>query len=114
MSWARIAQCIRQDFLGYLDTIMPPLLASAQIKPTYTINDADEHERFEQGWQSITVGDQRIGIKTSALEDKATACRMIVCYLRDLREVPFSPAFYVVMAIDPLSFQSSHPPPRVS
>ena len=32
-SWARICQILGQDFLPYLDIVMPPLLASAKLKP---------------------------------------------------------------------------------
>lgn len=34
----------------------------------------------------ITVGDKRIGIKTSVLEEKATACNMLCCYVDELKE----------------------------
>ena len=34
----------------------------------------------------ITLGDKRIGIKTSVLEEKATACNMLCCYADELKE----------------------------
>lgn len=34
----------------------------------------------------ITVGDKRIGIRTSVLEEKATACNMLCCYADELKE----------------------------
>ncbi|EPS66414.1 hypothetical protein M569_08363, partial [Genlisea aurea] len=36
--------------------------------------------------ETITVGDKRIGIKTSILEEKATACNMLCCYADELKE----------------------------
>lgn len=36
--------------------------------------------------ETITLGDERIGIKTSVLEEKATACSMLVCYADELKE----------------------------
>ncbi|XP_077862857.1 importin-5-like, partial [Saccoglossus kowalevskii] len=41
----------------------------------------------EDGWQFVNLGDQQsFGIKTSGLEDKSTACQMLVCYARELKE----------------------------
>ena len=36
--------------------------------------------------ETITLGDKRIGIKTSVLEEKATACNMLCCYAEELKE----------------------------
>eukprot|EP01018_Ginkgo_biloba_P022655 Gb_23621 [translate_table: standard] len=36
--------------------------------------------------ETITIGDKRIGIKTSVLEEKATACNMLCCYADELKE----------------------------
>lgn len=36
--------------------------------------------------EMITLGDKRIGIKTSVLEEKATACNMLCCYADELKE----------------------------
>jgi len=38
-------------------------------------------------WQFVTLGDsQNFGIKTAGLEEKATACQMLVCYARELTD----------------------------
>ena len=38
-------------------------------------------------WQFVTLGDQQsFGIRTAGLEEKATACQMLVCYARELKE----------------------------
>jgi len=43
-------------------------------------NEADD-------WQFVSLGEQQnFGIKTAGLEDKATACQMLVCYARELKE----------------------------
>ena len=34
----------------------------------------------------IEVGDKRISIRTSVLEEKATACNMLCCYVDELKE----------------------------
>jgi len=36
--------------------------------------------------ETITLGDKRIAIKTSVLEEKATACNMLCCYADELKE----------------------------
>ena len=36
--------------------------------------------------ETITIGDKRIGIRTSFLEEKATACNMLCCYANELKE----------------------------
>ena len=55
--------------------------------------DSDEMENLENDndWQFVTLGDQQnFGIRTAGLEDKATACQMLVCYARELK-TGFSP-----------------------
>ena len=38
-------------------------------------------------FQFVSLGEQQnFGIKTAGLEDKATACQMLVCYARELKE----------------------------
>ena len=36
--------------------------------------------------ETITLGDKRIGIRTSVLEEKATACNMLCCYADELKD----------------------------
>ncbi|KAG8062221.1 hypothetical protein GUJ93_ZPchr0003g18203 [Zizania palustris] len=70
-AWARLCKCLGQDFIPYMSVVMPPLLQSAQLK---------------QIVETITLGDKRIGIRTSLLEEKATACNMLCCYADELKE----------------------------
>ncbi|XP_057956475.1 uncharacterized protein LOC131149758 [Malania oleifera] len=89
-AWARLCKCLGQDFLPYMSVVMPPLLQSAQLKPDVTITSADSdndiEESDDEGMETITLGDKRIGIKTSVLEEKATACNMLCCYADELKE----------------------------
>ncbi len=89
-AWARLCKCLGQDFLPYMSVVMPPLLHSAQLKPDVTItsadSDADVDESDDESIETITLGDKRIGIKTSVLEEKATACNMLCCYADELKE----------------------------
>ncbi|GAV83604.1 HEAT domain-containing protein/DUF577 domain-containing protein/HEAT_2 domain-containing protein [Cephalotus follicularis] len=89
-AWARLCKCLGQDFLPYMSVVMPPLLQSAQLKPDVTITSADSDDEIadsdEESMETITLGDKRIGIKTSVLEEKATACNMLCCYADELKE----------------------------
>ncbi|GMN67997.1 hypothetical protein TIFTF001_037063 [Ficus carica] len=89
-AWARLCKCLGQDFLPYMSVVMPPLLQSAQLKPDVTITSADSDNEIEdsddESMETITLGDKRIGIKTSVLEEKATACNMLCCYADELKE----------------------------
>ncbi|PWA67548.1 importin-5 [Artemisia annua] len=72
-----------QDFLPYMTVVMPPLLQSAQLKPNMIIISANSDN---ESMETITLGDKRIGIKTSVLEEKATACHTLCCYAIELKE----------------------------
>ncbi|XP_062076542.1 uncharacterized protein LOC133812415 [Humulus lupulus] len=89
-AWARLCKCLGQDFLPYMSVVMPPLLQSAQLKPDVTITSADSdndgEDSDDESMETITLGDKRIGIKTSVLEEKATACNMLCCYADELKE----------------------------
>ncbi|XP_076938844.1 uncharacterized protein LOC143607196 isoform X1 [Bidens hawaiensis] len=88
-AWARLCKCLGQDFLPYMSVVMPPLLQSAQLKPDVVITSANsdnEIDSDDESMETITLGDKRIGIKTSVLEEKATACNMLCCYAEELKE----------------------------
>eukprot|EP01114_Cavostelium_apophysatum_P016598 TRINITY_DN4762_c0_g1_i1.p1 TRINITY_DN4762_c0_g1~~TRINITY_DN4762_c0_g1_i1.p1 ORF type:complete len:1093 (-),score=369.83 TRINITY_DN4762_c0_g1_i1:62-3340(-) len=85
-SWARICRCMGQDFVPYLGYVMPQLIASASISPDVTVWDADSPEDEQDGYEFIPIGDKRIGINTSALEEKSTACNMLYCYASELKD----------------------------
>eukprot|EP01119_Soliformovum_irregulare_P006133 TRINITY_DN1791_c0_g1_i1.p1 TRINITY_DN1791_c0_g1~~TRINITY_DN1791_c0_g1_i1.p1 ORF type:complete len:1082 (-),score=281.10 TRINITY_DN1791_c0_g1_i1:40-3285(-) len=84
-AWARICRCLGKDFVPYLGHVMPPLLQSAKLSPDVTVYDSDNVQE-QEGWEFIPVGDKRIGINTSVLEEKSTACNMIFCYASELEE----------------------------
>ncbi|KAK4740781.1 hypothetical protein SAY87_024369 [Trapa incisa] len=89
-AWARLCKCLGQEFLPYMSVVMPPLLKSSQLKPDVTISSVDSDdenaESDDESMETIILGDKRIGIKTSVLEEKATACNMLCCYADELKE----------------------------
>ncbi|XP_014491277.1 importin-5 [Vigna radiata var. radiata] len=104
-AWARLCKCLGQDFLPYMGFVMPPLIQSAQLKPDVTITSADSDTEFDEdddSIETITLGDKRIGIKTSVLEEKATACNMLCCYADELKEGFFPWIDQVAFTLVPL------------
>lgn len=46
---ARLCKCLREEFLPYLQVVMPPLLASAQLRPDVAVlNESDEEDDDEE------------------------------------------------------------------
>jgi len=90
-AWARMCKIIGKDFVQYLSLVMPPVLKAAQIKPEVALLDMDDPQNTgldeEDGWEFVTLGEQqKFGIKTAGLEDKSTACQMLVHYARELKD----------------------------
>ncbi|MCD7465041.1 hypothetical protein HAX54_000434 [Datura stramonium] len=103
---ARVCWCLGQDFLPYMSVVMPSLLQSAQLKPDVTISSADSDHEIDESdddrMETITLGDKRIRIKTSVLEEKATACNMLCCYVDELKEGFYPWIDQVTQALVPL------------
>ncbi|XP_070538592.1 importin-5-like [Ptychodera flava] len=88
-AWARMCKLLGKDFQAYLPVVMGPLMTAAAIKPEVALVDTEDAKQIseDEGWQFVNLGDQQsFGIKTSGLEDKSTACQMLVCYARELKE----------------------------
>ncbi|MEW5314066.1 MAG: hypothetical protein WDW38_005590 [Sanguina aurantia] len=86
---ARLCKCLGQEFIPYLDIVMPPLLKSAQLEPDIKVREADDEEDeddLDEDVEVIPLGDKTLTIRTSALEEKATACNMLCCYAEELKE----------------------------
>eukprot|EP00735_Rhodelphis_limneticus_P008844 TRINITY_DN2321_c0_g1::TRINITY_DN2321_c0_g1_i1::g.20738::m.20738 TRINITY_DN2321_c0_g1::TRINITY_DN2321_c0_g1_i1::g.20738 ORF type:complete len:1078 (+),score=394.95,sp/Q8BKC5/IPO5_MOUSE/35.22/0.0,HEAT/PF02985.17/3.9e+03,HEAT/PF02985.17/7.7,HEAT/PF02985.17/2.6e+03,HEAT/PF02985.17/4.8e+03,HEAT/PF02985.17/0.24,HEAT/PF02985.17/6e-06,HEAT/PF02985.17/0.067,HEAT/PF02985.17/3.5e+02,HEAT/PF02985.17/1.7,HEAT/PF02985.17/0.053,HEAT/PF02985.17/6e+02,HEAT_2/PF13646.1/1.2e+02,HEAT_2/PF13646.1/14,HEAT_2/PF13646. len=84
-AWGRLCKALGRDFEPYLPIVIPSLLKSASLKPDIQVTDDNEDEL--EGMDTIQVGDKRIGIQTSVLEEKATACSMLSCYIAELEDV---------------------------
>ena len=68
---------------------MPTVMQTAAMKPEVALLDNEDMEDVEGDvdWQFVSLGEQQnFGIKTAGLEDKASACDMLVCYARELKE----------------------------
>ncbi|XP_033100992.1 importin-5-like [Anneissia japonica] len=88
-AWARMCKLLGKDFQQYLPVVMGPLLKTASLKPEVALLDTEDAQnlREDEGWQFVNLGDQQsFGIRTSGLDDKSTACQMLVCYAKELKE----------------------------
>lgn len=88
-AWTRICKILGKQFEQYLPLVMGPVMATASMKPEVALLDNDEVEDVEgdEDWQFVNLGEQQnFGIRTAGLEDKASACEMLVCYARELKE----------------------------
>ncbi|XP_076436016.1 importin-5-like isoform X1 [Babylonia areolata] len=88
-AWARMCKILGKDFQQYLPMVMGPVLKAASLKPEVAVIDSEDMKEMEddEDWQFVTIGDQQnFGIRTAGLEEKATACQMLVCYARELKE----------------------------
>merc|ERR1719415_370649 len=89
-AWARICKILGSGFAPYLPMVMGPVMKTASMKPEVALLDNEELtgvEENDEDWQFVQLGEQQnFGIKTAGLEDKATACQMLVCYARELKE----------------------------
>ncbi|KZT00064.1 ARM repeat-containing protein [Laetiporus sulphureus 93-53] len=89
-TWAKVCQAMGQEFEPYLPVVMPPLLIAASAKADLSIYDEDEEHEEQEGWETIRMDGQQVGIKTSALEEKCQAFETLVIYVSTLG-VRFAP-----------------------
>lgn len=87
-AWARICRILGPEFRTYLPYVMEPVLKAASLKVEITLLNDEDKAAIENNsdWESVSVQDQAVGIRTAGLEDKATACSMLVCYARELKQ----------------------------
>eukprot|EP00047_Mylnosiga_fluctuans_P003070 m.227329 g.227329 ORF g.227329 m.227329 type:complete len:1114 (+) comp11571_c0_seq1:98-3439(+) len=99
-SWARVCQILGKDFAPYMGAAIMPLLRSVKIKPDIITLEEDEDidDENRDDWQLMSIDDQKLGIKTSALEEKRTACEMLCIYARQLQG-SFAPFVQQVLPI---------------
>lgn len=49
-------------------------------------DDEEDEDDLDEDVEVIPLGDKTLTIRTSALEEKATACNMLCCYAEELKE----------------------------
>ncbi|XP_064614966.1 importin-5-like isoform X2 [Liolophura sinensis] len=116
-AWARMCKILGSEFQQYLPLVMGPVLRAASIKPEVTLVDSEDVKTLENDadWQFVTLGEQQsFGIRTAGLEEKATACQMLVCYARELKEAFSEYSEEVVKIMVPLLKFYFHDDVRIS
>lgn len=60
------------------------------LNACFTLSAQDmENMSEDDGWEFVNLGDQQsFGIKTAGLEEKATACQMLVCLISPSTHTP--------------------------
>jgi hypothetical protein len=97
-SLGRVCHALRQDFVPFLEHIIPGLLTSAANENAFIIQDASaESTGLEEkaGYKVIDVSirhmtDQRVTVNTALLEEKALACKMLAQYAKTLEQGYFA------------------------
>ncbi|KAL3083321.1 hypothetical protein niasHS_011123 [Heterodera schachtii] len=85
-AWARICKILGKGFAKYLDMIMPAVLSAADFKPSVALVDGKDTEDNED-WDYMPIDENRsLGVHTAGLEDKVTACEMLCCFARELKD----------------------------
>lgn len=88
-AWSRMCKILGKQFEQYLPLVMGPVMRTAAMKPEVAFLDNEEVEDIEDDvdWSFINLGEQQnFAIRTAGMEDKASACEMLVCYARELKE----------------------------
>ncbi|KAF2764289.1 ARM repeat-containing protein [Teratosphaeria nubilosa] len=116
--WGRMCRVLGQDFVPYLQAVMPPLMKLAQAKADIQLLDDEENVaqiEQEEGWELVPLKGKYIGIKTSTLDDKFMAVELITVYASHL-EAGFAP--YVLEIIEKVAIPGLafffHDPVRVA
>ncbi len=90
-AWARVGQILKHEFAPLLPICIPPLLKTLISKTEFLAmdeeNDMDEEEQDQ--YEIMSVNGQRVGIRTSILEDRATALDILCLYCADHDMEPF-------------------------
>ncbi|KAF8637449.1 hypothetical protein AX17_002814 [Amanita inopinata Kibby_2008] len=82
-TWAKVCQAMGPDFEPYLPIVMPTLLNTASVKADISVFGDDEFEDRE-GWETINVDGQSLGIRTSVIEEKCQAFETLIIYCSTL------------------------------
>ncbi|KAH7883434.1 ARM repeat-containing protein [Phlebopus sp. FC_14] len=83
-TWAKICRALGPEFEPFLPVVMPPLLTAASAKTDVSVYDADDANFEREGWETISMDGQIVGIRTSTLEEKCQAFDTLVIYCSTL------------------------------
>jgi hypothetical protein len=79
-TWAKICQALGPEFEPFLPVVMPPLLNAASAKADVSVYDAEDENYDREGWETISMDGQIVGIRTSTIDEKCQAFDTLVIY----------------------------------
>ncbi|KAF0734185.1 hypothetical protein Ae201684P_003140 [Aphanomyces euteiches] len=111
-AWARWCKALTNHFAPYLPVVMPSLLDAAMQQAEFEMeqdemDDMDETDD-DDDVQIAQVNDKCVSIRTSILEEKATACQMLSSMVADLKDAFFPYVEQVTQVLTPLMTDSVH------
>lgn len=98
--WSRLCQVLEDEFMPFMPSIMPGLLATAKQPPGIRQLEADDPDINPEEWAAMNIDDELIGIKTSSLEEKRGAFDVLVRFAQRLRG-NFAPYVSEILAFLP-------------
>ncbi|EQC29287.1 hypothetical protein SDRG_12955 [Saprolegnia diclina VS20] len=111
-AWARLCKTLAEGFARYLPVVMPSLLDAAMQQAEFDMDDDDENGMMadddDEDVQIAHINDKCVSIRTSLLEEKATACQMLSSMVGDLKEAFFPYVEQVTTVLTPLMTDSVH------
>lgn len=91
-AFTRICTALGKDFVPYLQLVLPKVLEEASktdVSVAQNEAEASANANDEDVIQAVTNEGKVVQLRTSALEEKATAASIIACYLETLKEELF-------------------------
>jgi len=91
--WGRMCRVLGQEFVPFLEGVMPPLIHLAAARADIHLlddEDAIANVQEDDDWELVPLRGKMIGIRTSLLDDKHMAIELVVIYAQVL-EASFEP-----------------------
>jgi hypothetical protein len=111
-TWMRLSTCLGEDFIPYLRFVVPPLIQTASMEAQISVGDGSivtpGEEEEQPGWDVLDVGDQRVKIHTTALEEKSSACNKLLCFATEMKDGFFPWVEEVSQLMHPLMDYNYH------
>ncbi|MCD7453686.1 hypothetical protein HAX54_021877 [Datura stramonium] len=84
-AWGRLCKCLGAEFIPYLSAAMPIVLKSATLENYLGVSDNSD-DSDDESTINVTVENEKIGIRSALLEEKALACHMLCCFAAEIKE----------------------------
>ncbi len=83
---ARMCRSLGREFLPYLEIVMPLVLNHIKADPEIKITDPLNDNSDDDDSETFHVGGKLVRLRSSAMEEKATACEMVASYAGVLKD----------------------------